>query len=43
MKINKIHTIMKSLTSYIQEKLIIKKNKNTNYKYFPETREELKI
>ena len=38
---------MKSLTHYIQEKLIIKKsttkkNKNTNYKYFPETKEELK-
>ena len=33
---------MKSLTSYIQEKLIIKKNKTINYKYFPETREELK-
>ena len=29
---------MKSLTHYIQEKLIIKKNK---YKYFPKTREEL--
>ena len=33
---------MKSLTRYIQEKLVIKKNKNTNYKYFPETRKELK-
>ena len=33
---------MKSLKSYIQEKLIIKKNKTINYKYFPETREELK-
>ena len=32
---------MKSLTSYIQEKLIIKKNKNTGYKYFPKTKEEL--
>ena len=32
--------IMKSLTSYIQEKLIIKKG-NLNYKYFPETKEEL--
>ena len=31
---------MKSLTYYIQEKLIIKKGKN--YKYFPKTREELK-
>ena len=33
---------MKSLTCYIQEKLIIKKNKATNYKYFPQTKEELK-
>ena len=32
---------MKSLKNYIQEKLIIKKNKATNYKYFPETKEEL--
>ena len=30
---------MKSLTHYIQEKLIIKKNK---YNYFPQTNEELK-
>ena len=30
---------MKSLKSYIQEKLIIKKS--TNYKYFPKTKEEL--
>ena len=30
---------MKSLVHYIQEKLIIKKNK---YKYFPETKKELK-
>ena len=30
---------MKSLTHYIQEKLIIKKNK---YKYFPKTKQELK-
>ena len=30
---------MKSLTHYIQEKLIIKKSK---YNYFPETKEELK-
>ena len=30
---------MKSLEHYIQEKLIIKKNK---YKYFPQTKEELK-
>ena len=33
---------MKSLSSYIQEKLIIKKNKSNNYKYFPKTKEELK-
>ena len=33
---------MKSLTHYIQEKLVIKKNKATNYKYFPKTKEELK-
>ena len=33
---------MKSLTNYIQEKLVIKKNKNISYKYFPETKEELK-
>ena len=32
---------MKSLTLYIQEKLIIKKNKAINYKYFPETSGEL--
>ena len=37
---------MKSLPRYIQEKLIIKKsiakkNKATNYKYSPETKEEL--
>ena len=31
---------MKSLTHYIQEKLIIKKS--NNYKYCPETKEELK-
>ena len=31
---------MKSLKSYIQEKLIIKKS--NNYKYFPETNKELK-
>ena len=36
-----ISTIMKSLKSYIQEKLIIKKS-NNNYKYFPKTKEELK-
>ena len=33
---------MKSLTHYIQEKLIIKKNKSTNYKYFPKSKEELR-
>ena len=33
---------MKSLTYYIQEKLVIKKNKYTNYKYFPQTKEELR-
>ena len=33
---------MKSLAHYIQEKLIIKKNKVTSYKYFPETKKELK-
>ena len=33
---------MKSLTHYIQEKLIIKKNKSNNYKYFPESKDELK-
>ena len=33
---------MKSLKSYIQEKLIIKKNTVTNYNYFPETKKELK-
>ena len=33
---------MKSLKSYIQEKLVIKKNKATNYKYFPQTKKELK-
>ena len=32
---------MKSLKSYIQEKLIIKKSKAANYNYFPETKEEL--
>ena len=30
---------MKSLTLYIQEKLVIRKN---NYKYFPETKKELR-
>ena len=36
---------MKSLVYYIQEKLIIKKSNkqsNNNYKYFPETKKELK-
>ena len=34
---------MKSLQQYIQEKLVIKKNNNLfDYKYFPETKEELK-
>ena len=32
---------MKSLTEYIQEKLVIK-NKSNNYNYFPETKEELR-
>ena len=32
---------MKSLVHYIQEKLIIKKNKSANYNYFPESKEEL--
>ena len=33
---------MKSLSQYLEEKLIIKKNKSSNYKYFPKTKEELK-
>ena len=33
---------MKSLVQFIQEKLVIKKNKDTNYKYFPKTKAELK-
>ena len=34
---------MKSLTRYIQEKLVIKKSNNLfDYKYFPETKEELR-
>ena len=41
-KIEIINAIMKSLVHYIQEKLIIKKNKNVSYKYFPETKDELK-
>ena len=32
---------MKSLAEYIQEKLIIKK-KNNQYKYFPQTKKELR-
>ena len=32
---------MKNLSQYIQEKLIIKKNR-ANYKYFPKTKGELK-
>ena len=32
---------MKSLTRYIQEKLVIKKSPSFDYKYFPETKEEL--
>ena len=33
---------MKNLSQYIQEKLIIKKNRNAiNYNYFPKTKEEL--
>ena len=32
---------MKSLTQFIHEKLVIKKSKSNNYKYFPETTEEL--
>ena len=33
---------MKSLKNHIQEKLVIKKNKDANYKYFPKTKAELK-
>ena len=33
---------MKSLKNYIQEKLIIKKNKSADYKYFPKSKKELK-
>ena len=32
---------MKSLTHYIQEKLVIKKSKKVEYKYFPQTWDEL--
>ena len=31
---------MKSLKNYIQEKLIIKKSKTSNYKYFPQTKKK---
>ena len=33
---------MKSLTHYIQEKLVIKKRKIIDYKYFPKTKKELR-
>ena len=33
---------MKTLSQYISEKLIIRKNKSNGYKYHPETKEELK-
>ena len=33
---------MKSLTNYIQEKLVIKKSKRVEYKYFPKTKKELR-
>ena len=33
---------MKPLTQFIQEKLVIKKNKTQDYKFFPETKEELR-
>ncbi len=33
---------MKSLSCYIQEKLVIKKSKKVEYEYFPQTKEELK-
>ena len=33
---------MKSLSCYIQEKLVIKKSKPINYKYFPKTKKELR-
>ena len=32
---------MKSLAQYLEEKLVIKKDKPINYKYFPESKEEL--
>ena len=32
---------MKSLANYIQEKLVIKKSKKVDYKYFPQTWDEL--
>ena len=33
---------MKSLKHYIQEKLVIKKNKTASIKYFPKTKKELR-
>ena len=33
---------MKSLTQYISEKLIIRKNKSNDYRYHPKTKEELR-
>ena len=33
---------MKSLAQYISEKLVIKKNKTHDYKYFPKTKRELR-
>ena len=33
---------MKTLSQYIQEKLVIRKGKSNNYKYHPETKEELR-
>ena len=33
---------MKSLTQFIQEKLVIKKSTSFNHKYFPQTKKELR-
>ena len=33
---------MKSLKQFIQEKLIIKKSKRVEHKYFPQSKDELK-
>ena len=33
---------MKTIKQYIIEKLVIKKNKSVEYKYFPKTKKELK-